>query len=433
MHTMGYSFRPWGGEKAIADGADILDYIRGTAKAYGIDRKIKFGHAVRRASWDSAAAQWTLDVEAGPEGKAVRYRCNFLYMCSGYYDYDEGYMPGWPDMDRFAGRIVHPQKWPEDLDYTGQRVVIIGSGATAVTLVPAMAEKAAHITMVQRSPTYIAAVPARDAIADRLHRRLPARLAHGLSRWKNVFYSMYVYNLARRKPERVKHALIGLIRKELGPDYDVDRHFTPRYNPWDQRLCLVPDADLFAAIRSGKASVVTDEIEVFTETGLRLRSGDHLDADIIVTATGLKVKLLGGMEVFVDGTQVDFSKTLTYKGMMYSDVPNLASAFGYTNASWTLKAELSSKYVCRLLNYMDAHGYGWCAPRRTDPAMSEESSLPLTSGYIQRAKHFMPKQGAKRPWKLYQNYLLDLSLMRFGSVNDGTMEFHRAAAERRAA
>ena len=433
MHTMGYRFRPWGGEKAIADGPDILQYIRDTAKEFDIERHIKLSHRAMRASWDSAKAQWMVDVEAGPERKPVRYSCSFLYMCSGYYDYADGYMPGWPGMDRFAGRIVHPQQWPEDLDYAGRRVVVIGSGATAVTLVPAMAEKAARVTMLQRSPSYVAARPARDAIANWMNRRLPGSMAHGLTRWKNVFYGMYVYRLSKRKPEMMKTALINLVRAQLGPDYDVDKHFTPNYNPWDQRLCLVPDADLFAAIRAGKASVVTDEIEAFTETGLLLRSGKRLDADIIVTATGLRVKLMGGMEVAVDGVPVDLSKTLIYKGMMYSDIPNLASAFGYANASWTLKCELTSNYLCRLLNYMNARGFDWCAPRRNDPSIVEEPSLPLTSGYVERARHLMPKQGSKRPWKLYQNYLKDLTLMRFGSVNDGTMEFGRIGSERRRA
>ena len=433
MHTMGYRFRPWNGEKAIADGPDILQYIRDTAKQFDIERHIKFGHRVRRAAWDGAKAQWTVDVEAGPDRKPLRHSCNFLYMCSGYYDYADGYMPGWPGMDRFAGRIVHPQQWPDDLDYAGRRVVVIGSGATAVTLVPAMAEKAAHVTMVQRSPSYVAARPAKDAIANWMNRRLPASMAHGLTRWKNVFYTMYIYRLAKRQPERMKTALINLVREQLGPDYDVDKHFTPHYNPWDQRLCLVPDADLFAAIRTGKASVVTDEIESFTETGLLLRSGEKLDADIIVTATGLQVRLMGGMEIGVDSRAVDLAKTLTYKGMMFSDIPNLASAFGYANASWTLKCELTSNYLCRLLNYMDAQGYDWCAPRRRDGSITEEPSLPLTSGYVERARHLMPKQGSKRPWKLYQNYLMDLTLMRFGSVNDGTMEFGRIGTENRRA
>jgi monooxygenase len=432
MHTMGFSFRPWSDEKAIADGPVILQYLRDTAKEYGIDRNIRFRERVVRASWSSGEALWTVEAESVPDGQPLRYSCQFLYMCSGYYNYQEGYMPGWPDMERFGGRVVHPQQWPDDLDYAGKRVVIIGSGATAVTLVPAMAETAAHVTMLQRSPSYVASRPARDRIANRLNRSLPPRLAHGIVRWKNVLYGMYVYRLARNRPEYLKRALIGLVRQQLGPDYDVGKHFTPRYNPWDQRLCLVPDSDLFEVIRSGKASVVTDEIERFTETGLKLKSGETLPADIIITATGLKLLLIGGMEIFVDGRKVELSRTMTYKGMMYSDLPNLATSFGYTNASWTLKSELTSKYICRLLNHMDARGLDWCAPRLNDPEVKEEPGTGLTSGYIQRAAGTLPKQGSKRPWKLYQNYFLDLSLIRFGAIDDGTMEFGRAA-ERKAA
>jgi monooxygenase len=425
MYTLGFSFRPWRSEKSITDGPSILRYIRDTAQQYGIDRKIKFGHRVIGAAWSSADALWTLEVQAGPERTAVRYTCNFLYLCSGYYDYEQGYMPGWPGMERYRGRILHPQQWPHDLDYAGCRVVIIGSGATAVTLLPAMAETAAHVTMLQRSPTYIVARPARDAIAQRLHRWLPPPLAHRLARWKNVLLTMYFYNLSRRRPDLMKRMILSGVRNELGPGYDVAKHFSPAYNPWDQRLCLVPDADFFKAIRSGKASVVTDEIDTFTDKGLRLRSGAELEADIVITATGLVVKPLGGMRVVVDGTAVETSKTLTYKGMMLSDVPNLAYALGYTNASWTLKCELTSAYVCRLLNYMDARGYAWCTPRRRDPSMVEEPALGLTSGYIKRASAILPKQGSKRPWRLHQNYALDTAALRFGTVSDGTMEFGR--------
>ncbi|HYM01944.1 MAG TPA: NAD(P)/FAD-dependent oxidoreductase, partial [Stellaceae bacterium] len=304
MYTLGYGFRPWRSDKSITDGPSILKYIRDTAAEYGIDRKIRYGHRVIRASWDSGAALWTIEAEVGPEKKIVRFSCNFLFMCSGYYDYEEGYMPGWPGMARFRGRIVHPQQWPEDLDYANRRAVVIGSGATAVTLVPAMAEKAAHVAMLQRSPTYIVSLPAEDAIARWLRRHLPARVAHTLSRWKNVFLTMYFYNLARRKPDFAKRMILREAQKQLGPDYDVAKHFTPSYDPWDQRLCLVPDADLFRSIRSGKASVVTDQIDTFTETGIQLRSGEHLDADIIVTATGLKMKMLGGMQIVVDGAPV---------------------------------------------------------------------------------------------------------------------------------
>jgi monooxygenase len=425
MFTLGYRFRPWREAKAIAAGPSILKYVRETARECGIDRKIRFGHRVTRASWSSREAAWTVEA-AGPKGKEVRFVCNFLYMCSGYYDYAQGYMPGWPGMDRFRGRIVHPQQWPEDLDYAGRRIVVIGSGATAVTLVPALAETAAHVTMLQRSPTYIVSRPSEDLIANWLRKRLPARLAYAMVRWKNVLLTMYFYNLARRRPAQTKKGILRLIQQQLGPGYDVGKHFSPRYNPWDQRLCLVPDADLFSVIRLGKASIATDEIETFTETGLRLKSGEELEADIIVTATGLNLKVLGGMQLSIDGAQVDLSRTLNYKGAMYSDIPNLASAFGYTNASWTLKADLTAQYVCRLLNYMDAHGYDSCTPRKRDPAIVEEPFVNFTSGYFQRASAILPKQGSRRPWRLYQNYILDILMLRLGGVDDGAMEFIRA-------
>jgi monooxygenase len=423
MHTLGYGFRPWREAQSIAGGPAILKYIRETAAEYGLDQKIRFGHQVQRVYWSSADALWTVEAECGPDKRGVQFTCSFLYMCSGYYDYTSGHTPTWPGAERFAGRIVHPQQWPDDLDYAGKRVVVIGSGATAVTLVPAMAEQAAHVTMLQRSPTYIVALPSEDAIANWMRRALPARLAHRLTRWKSIVLGMYFYSLARRRPAATRRAILEMARAELGPDYDVDTHFAPRYNPWDQRLCVVPDSDLFAAIKAGKVSVVTDQIETFVETGIRLRSGEELAADVIVTATGLAVKLLGGMQIVVDGVPVDLAKTLTYKGMMYSDVPNLASAFGYTNSSWTLKCELIAEYVCRLLNYMDRHGYAQCTPRRLDPSITEAPVLDLTSGYVQRALHMLPRQGSKKPWKVYQNYALDLLSMRFSSVNDGTIEF----------
>jgi cation diffusion facilitator CzcD-associated flavoprotein CzcO len=423
MHTLGYSFRPWSEAKAIADGPSILKYIRETAAVYGIDQRIRFGHQVRFATWSSADATWTVEAETGPDRQIVRYTCNFLYMCSGYYDYTHGYTPDWPGTERFTGRLVHPQQWPDDLDCDGKRVVVIGSGATAVTLVPALAERAAHVTMLQRSPTYIVARPSEDAIANWFRRYLPARVAPGAARWKSVLLGMYFYNLARRRPEATKQAILKMTREQLGPDYDIETHFTPRYNPWDQRLCLVPDADLFTAIKAGKVSVVTDHIETFTESGIRLRSGEEIAADIIVTATGLSMRLLSGARLEVNGAPVDLSKTMSYKGMMYSDVPNLATAMGYTNASWTLKCELTSAYVCRLLNHMERDGYSSCTPRKHDPSITEEPLLTFTSGYVQRASDMLPHQGSQRPWKLYQNYALDLLSLRFGRVEDGTMEF----------
>jgi len=432
MYTLGYNFRPWVERKAIADGPSILKYIEDTAREYGIDRKIRFGHKVMQAAWSSPNARWTVDA-TGPGGRPVQFTCNFLYMCSGYYDYERGYLPGWPGMDRFRGTLVHPQKWPENLDYKDKRVVVIGSGATAVTLVPAMAETAAHVTMLQRSPTYIVARPAVDPIATWLHKRFSVRFADRLVRWKNVLFGMYFYNLTRRKPEVAKKMLLDLARQQLGPNYDIEKHLTPRYYPWDQRLCLIPDADLFLSMRSGKSSIVTDEIASFTESGLQLKSGEHLDADIIVTATGLNLKLLGGIQLCIDGAPSNPAKSMSYKGLMYSDIPNFASAFGYTNASWTLKCDLTAEYMCRLLNHMDARGYDYCTPRRRDPSIVEESAIKMTSGYLQRSSAILPKQGSKKPWKLYQNYALDLLALRFGNVEDGTMEFSSVQSQRDAA
>ncbi|MFL6283458.1 MAG: flavin-containing monooxygenase [Pyrinomonadaceae bacterium] len=422
MYTLGYRFRPWSDAKAIADGSAILNYIRETAAEFGVDRMIRYGHRVSRADWSSADALWTVEAETGPDKSPVQFTCNFLYLCTGYYDYEGGYTPEWPGVERFGGSLVHPQKWPEDLDYTGKRVVVIGSGATAVTLVPALAERAAHVTMLQRSPTYVASMPAEDRIANWLRGRLPARTAYALARWKNVLFGMFFYNLARSRPEVFKRMIAKGNRKQLGRDFDL-KHFTPQYNPWDQRLCLAPNADIFRAIRQGRASVVTDHIETFTETGLQLRSGEHLDADIIVTATGLVLKLMSGLNLFVDGTHVEMSKTIAYKGMMYSDVPNLASALGYTNASWTLKCDLTAEYVCRLLKHMDRHGYGQCTPCVNDPEVREEPILDFTSGYVRRALHTLPRQGSKTPWRLHQNYVRDLSMLRYGRVDDGVMEF----------
>jgi monooxygenase len=431
MYTLGYRFRPWREAKAIADGPSILRYIRETAQEYGIDRKIRYGHQVKVARWSSADAHWTVEA-ARADGAPARFTCNFLYMCSGYYDYAGGYMPGWPGMEKYRGQIVHPQKWPENLEYKDKRVVVIGSGATSVTLVPAMAEVAAHVVMVQRSPSYILALPSKDAVAGWLRGKVPARVAYAIVRWKNVLVAMYLFNQSRKKPEKIKKWLLGLAQTALGPEYDVAKHFTPRYNPWDQRLCFVPDEDLFRAIRSGKASVVTDEIEAFTEKGLRLRSGEEIEADVIVTATGLKVQLMGGMEVWVDGARVHLSRAMSYKGMMYSDVPNLASSFGYTNASWTLKSDLTAEYVCRLLKHMDSGGYAHCTPRKRDASIAEQPAIDFSSGYIQRAKDELPKQGSKRPWRLHQNYALDMLEFRFASVDDGTMEFQSAEKQRRA-
>ena len=432
MYTLGYSFRPWKEAKAIADGPSILKYVRETAAAYGVDSKIRFNHTVKRLSWSSTDALWTVEAEQGPDCTPVRFTCGFLFSCSGYYDYSGGYTPDFPGVADYKGQLIHPQAWPDDLDYAGKQVVVIGSGATAVTLVPAMAGKAGHVTMLQRSPTYVVSRPAEDAFANWLRRKLPGKLAYGITRWRNVLLTMFFYNMARKKPEKFKAGVLKGVRAELGADYDVETHFTPRYNPWDQRLCLVPDSDLFRSLRDGSSSVVTDTIETFTPGGLRLASGRELAADVVVTATGLKMILLGGLEVLVDGMRVDMSRTMSYKGMMFSGIPNLAAAFGYTNASWTLKADLTSAYVCRLLRYMDRQDMQAATPTKASD-VEEAPFLDFTSGYVQRALDILPRQGAAKPWKLNQNYARDLVALRYGRVDDGTMVFARKARERVAA
>lgn len=425
MYTLGFSFKPWTEAKAIADAPSIMKYLNQVLDDGGIRKNIRFGLTVKRASWSSDAAAWTVEAERG--GEVVRFTCNFLYMCSGYYNYEKGYTPDFPGIEQFGGRVVHPQKWTPDIDYAGKRVVVIGSGATAVTLVPEMAKTAGHVTMLQRSPTYIVTRPAEDGMANWMRRWLPAMLAYGITRWKNVLLTMFFYQLSRRRPARVKKALIDLARQQLGPDFDVNKHFTPSYNPWDQRVCLVPDGDLFAALRSGRASVATDHIETFTPKGIKLKSGEELEADLVVTATGLDLKFLGGMEVIVDGVRRETSKAMNYKGLMLSDVPNLAIAFGYTNASWTLKADLTSEYVCRLINQLDRTGYRQATPKITDPSVTPEAFINFTSGYVQRALEKFPKQGSKRPWKLYQNYALDIVTLKFGSLDDGSLVFSNPA------
>jgi len=427
MHTLGYSFRPWTNPKAIAEGPTILSYLRETVREHGIDRKIRFGHQVLRADWSSADASWSVQVRRKRDASTVVIRCSFLFMCSGYYDYEAGYRPHFPGEDSFTGRIVHPQQWPEDLDCRGKRIVVIGSGATAVTLVPALAEQAAQVTMLQRSPTWMVARPSVDPVATRLRRRLPLKLALGLTRWKNILLGMYVFRLCKRQPEKMRALLLGGVRKALGPDADVATHFTPRYNPWEQRLCLVPDGDFFEAVKGGRASVVTGEIESFTATGVRLRSGATLAADIVVSATGLKLAMLGNAELHVDGHRVEPSRTVNYKGLMYSGVPNMANTFGYTNASWTLKADLTARFVCRLLNHMKKTGARYCVPPAAGADMPLVPWVDFSSGYFQRAVHLLPKQGVVTPWKLNQNYLSDVMAMRFGAVDDGILEFHTGA------
>jgi monooxygenase len=427
MYTLGYSFRPWEEAEAIADGPSILNYVRATAREGGIDEKIRFHHRVVRAEWSSEEARWTVHAERTDSGESVELTCGFLFMCSGYYRYDEGYTPEFEGTERFGGQIVHPQKWTEDLDYEGKRVVVIGSGATAVTLVPAMARAASHVTMLQRSPSYVVSLPEQDPIANFLHRVLPTRAAYAIVRWKNVLVTMAVFQLSRRRPGLVKKLVRKAVEKRLPPGYDVDTHFKPRYNPWDQRMCLVPDGDLFESISEGRASVVTDRIDSFTEKGLKLESGHELEADLVVTATGLNLLALGGLQIEVDGCEVKLPETLSYKGMMLADVPNFAAALGYTNASWTLKCDLTCEYVCRLLNHMDEHGYVACTPRNHDPSLEREPFIDFNSGYVLRSIDKFPRQGSRPPWRLYQNYARDIVALRYGTLDDGAMEFGLAA------
>jgi monooxygenase len=422
MYTLGYSFRPWSDPASIASGSSILEYVRATARENGIDRQIRYGHRVERASWSSADAAWTVEV-LGPGGTLRHFRCNFLYMCSGYYDYSAGHVPDFPGAQEFQGRIVHPQRWTPDIDYAGKRVVVIGSGATAMTLVPELSKSASHVTMLQRSPTYVISRPAEDALAKKLRRFLPLRAALVIARWKSIIMGMIFFQACKRWPRHVAGLLLRGVREELGPDYDVKRHFKPRYKPWDQRLCLVPDGDLFAALREGRASVETDHIERFVEDGIELKSGKKLEADLVVTATGLEMLVLGGIQLTVDGKPVNLPNALAYKGMMFSDVPNLATAGGYTNASWTLKCDLTASYVCRLLAHMDARRLRQCTPRNRDSSVLPEPAFDFTSSYVLRALHKLPKQGSKVPWRLYQNYVRDLLALRFARVDDGVMQF----------
>jgi monooxygenase len=420
MYTLGYAFRPWTEGKAIADGPSIRRYISQTARDHGIDRHIRFGHKVLCAAWSSKDACWTLEVEH-EEGRRT-WRTRFLYMCSGYYSYDQAYRPEFAGEDEFRGAVVQPQFWPGELDYAGKRVVVIGSGATAVTLVPAMAERAAHVTMLQRSPSYVVSRPSEYRFARRYRRFLPERLAYALTRWRVIAESMFLYRLARGKPDLARQRIVAMARRQLPAGFDVDTHFTPSYKPWDQRVCIVPDGDMFKAIRAGRASVVTDAIERFTPTGIRLASGAELEADVVVLATGLTLKILGGAAVSVDGRPFDPHQAMSYKGMMLSDLPNCVMTFGYTNASWTLKADLTAAWVCRLLRYMDRRRVAIAVARR-EPGVTPQPFLGFTSGYVQRAQSLLPHQGSRRPWQVHQNYLQDLITIRYGRIADGVMRF----------
>ncbi len=423
MFTLGYSFRPWDGAKSIADGESILQYIRDTAAAEGIDDHIRFHHRIVTAEWSTAEAHWRITAERTDTGESVDLTCGFLFSCSGYYRYDHGYQPAFPGMEDFGGTAVHPQHWPEDLDVTGRRVVVIGSGATAVTLIPSLAETAEHVTMLQRSPTYITTLPATDPLANLMRRVLPRRWAGSAVRWFKALTTQASYRVSRRHPGAVKRLLRFLTKLQLPRGYDIDTHFTPRYDPWDQRLCVVPDGDLFKAIRSGSASVVTDTVDRFTTDGVRLESGDELPADVVVTATGLELLFIGGIEVSVDGEELDLPERLTYKGMMLEGVPNLALAIGYTNASWTLKCDLTCGYVTRMLNHMRATGQPQCTPRNDDASVTAEPMLGLTSGYVTRAAHRFPKQGTRDPWMVHQSFLRDHRALKRSTVTDDAMVF----------
>ncbi|UQS23707.1 NAD(P)/FAD-dependent oxidoreductase [Amycolatopsis thermalba] len=429
MFTLGYSFEPWTDAKAIADGPSIREYVQRTARTRGIDRRIRFHHRVVRAEWSSGEALWTVEAERSDTGERVRITCDFLFVNSGYYRYDQGYAPQFPGQDEFTGTVVHPQHWPEDLDYTGKRVVVIGSGATAVTLLPAMAGDAAHVTMLQRSPSYVLSLPGTDPVADKLRGVLPAKVAYPIVRWKNVVSAMLFFQLSRRSPGVVRKFLRKAVSAQLPRGFDVDRHFNPSYDPWDQRVCFVPDGDLFKAVRSGKADIVTDTIETFTADGIRLSSGRVLEADIVVTATGLNLLPFGGLELVVDGEPVELGERLAYKGMMLSGVPNYAFTIGYTNASWTLKADLVAGYVCRLLNHLDEHGYTTCTPVPPPSVTATEPLIDLKSGYVLRSLDKLPKQGPAAPWRLFQNYPRDVLLMRHGSLEDDAMRFARTAKQ----
>ena len=437
MFTLGFPFQPWESDRAIVDGTSIRNYVQETAQRHGIDRKIRYQHRMLAADWSTPEERWIVDVERTDTGERIQLSCSFLFMCSGYYRYDQGYMPEFPGTDRYQGQLVHPQFWEEGTQFAGKRVVVIGSGATAVTLVPALAEEAEHVTMLQRSPSYVLSLPGEDSVAPLARRFLSPRRAFGLIRWIHVLGATILFQLSRRRPQLVKKLIRRGLERNLPPGYDIDTHFTPNYNPWDQRLCLVPDADLFEAIGSGRASVVTDQIETFTEKGIRLASGGELEADLIISATGLILQPLGGAELTVDGQEVDLPSTLFYRGCMFSDIPNLAMVFGYTNASWTLKADLTCQFVARLLRHLDDGGYAYCVARNRDPSMKTVPFIDFSSGYFLRAMEQLPKQGTKQPWRLNQNYLIDTLKLKRAPIEDGVLEFspsaHPAATPRQPA
>ena len=423
MNTMGFRFKPWMGVKSIADGPSILSYLHETVKENDLNKKIHFNQWVNEASWSSRDSQWTVQVENKKTQELQDITCDFLFLCGGYYNYEEGYTPHFAGRENFLGQIIHPQKWPKNLDYKNKKVVVIGSGATAVTIIPTMAEEAAHVTMLQRSPTYFLSAPDEDPVGNFLRKIISSKLTYKLVRWKNIRFQWWFFQKCRKFPKKVKEFLIKQVREELGPNYDIETHFTPKYNPWEQRLCLVPNGDLFNAINAGKASVITDHIDRFTKKGIKLKSGGEVEADLIVTATGLNLEVCNGIKLEVDNNEVDISKTMTYKGMMFSDVPNLVATFGYTNASWTLRADLTSEYVCRLLNFMDKKGYANCCPRTAEHVEPDGDWLDFTSGYVKRSMHKFPKQGSRDPWRNTQNFPKDVLAIRWGNIDNKELKF----------
>jgi monooxygenase len=427
MFTLGFRFKPWRSAKSIADGASIKEYITEAVVENGIDQHIRYRHRVVAADWSDAENRWTVTVES--DGQQHEITCSFLFACTGYYNYDEGYSPTFAGSEDFEGTIVHPQHWPEDLDYAGKKIVVIGSGATAITLIPALVNSGSgHVTMLQRSPTYIGSLPGVDPFAERANRLLPDHLAHIANRWKAIAFSTFTYQLARKAPKYMRKQLMTMAERRLPKGYDVEKHFGPRYNVWDQRLCLAPDGDFFRTIRHGKADVVTDTIDRFTKTGIRLTSGEELQADIIITATGLNMLLLGGVKPTRNGAPVDMTSLMTYKGLMFSGVPNFAITVGYTNASWTLKADLVSEFVCRVLNYMDANGFDTVEPQHPGADVEETPFMDFNPGYVQRSMHLLPKAGSRVPWRLKQNYLIDMRMIRHGKVADESLRFAKKPA-----
>jgi cation diffusion facilitator CzcD-associated flavoprotein CzcO len=423
MNTMGFRFKPWMGVKSIADGPSILSYLHETVKENDLNKKIHFNQWVNEASWSSRDSQWTVQVENKKTQELQDFTCDFLFLCGGYYNYEEGYTPHFAGRENFLGQIIHPQKWPKNLDYKNKKVVVIGSGATAVTIIPTMAEEAAHVTMLQRSPTYFLSAPDEDPVGNFLRKFISSKLTYKLVRWKNIRFQWWFFQKCRKFPKKVKEFLIKQVREELGPNYDIETHFTPKYNPWEQRMCLVPNGDFFNAINAGKASVITDHIDRFTKKGIKLKSGGEVEADLIVTATGLNLEVCNGIKLEVDNNEVDISKTMTYKGMMFSDVPNLVATFGYTNASWTLRADLTSEYVCRLLNFMDKKGYANCCPRTAEHVEPDGDWLDFTSGYVKRSMHKFPKQGSRDPWRNTQNFPKDVLAIRWGNIDNKELKF----------